>query len=78
LRLSQLRVLSENELSQIHEAAMDVLWNTGMSIASREAPGLLTQGGATVDYEKKIAKIPEHLVKGAEVCSTPVGGHAVR
>jgi trimethylamine--corrinoid protein Co-methyltransferase len=65
LKLSQLKVFSENELSQIHQATLDVLWNTGMNIDSQEALTLLKDGGATVDSEKKIAKIPDHLIKDA-------------
>lgn len=41
LKLSQLRVFSENELSQIHQATLDVLWNTGMNVDSHEALGVL-------------------------------------
>jgi trimethylamine--corrinoid protein Co-methyltransferase len=65
LKLSQLKVFSEDELSEIHQATLDVLWNTGMNIDSREALTLLKDGGATVDFEKKVAKIPAHLIKEA-------------
>ena len=65
LKLSRLRVLSENELSQIHQATLDVLWNTGMKIDSQEALALLKRGGATVDSEKRVAKISEDMVKDA-------------
>jgi len=65
LKLSQLKVFSEDELSEIHQATLDVLWNTGMNIDSQEALALLKAGGATVDSGKKVAKIPEHLIKEA-------------
>jgi trimethylamine--corrinoid protein Co-methyltransferase len=65
LKLSQLKVFSENELTQIHQAALDVLWNTGMNIDSEEALALLKDGGAIVDSGKKVARIPEDLVKEA-------------
>jgi len=65
LKLSPMRVFSGDELSQIHQAALDVLWNTGMSIDSQEALALLKDGGATVDSEKKVARIPEQLIKEA-------------
>lgn len=65
LKLRPLKVLSEDELSQIHQATLDVLWNTGMNIDSQEALALLKDGGATVDPEKKTVKMPEHLIKEA-------------
>ena len=65
LKLSELKVLSEDELSRIHQATLDVLWNTGMNVDSEEALALLKDGGATVDPGKKIAKIPERLIKEA-------------
>ena len=65
MKLSQVKVFSENELSEIHQATLDVLWNTGMNIDSQEALTLLRDGGAIVDSEKKVAKIPEHLIKDA-------------
>ena len=65
LKLSPMRIFSEDELDQIHHAALDVLWDTGMSIDSQEALALLKDGGATVDYGKKVAKIPQQLIKEA-------------
>jgi len=65
LKLSPIRVFSEDELSQMHQAALDVLWNTGMNIDSQETLALLKDGGATVDSEKKVAMIPEQLIKEA-------------
>jgi trimethylamine--corrinoid protein Co-methyltransferase len=63
LKLSQLKVFSENELSQIHQATLDVLWNSGMNIDSQQALTLLKAEGATVDFGSKVARIPENLVK---------------
>lgn len=65
MKLSQLKVFSENELSQIHQATLDVLWNSGMNIDSQRALTLLKAVGATVDFGSKVAKIPENLVKEA-------------
>jgi trimethylamine--corrinoid protein Co-methyltransferase len=65
LKLSHLKVLSENELAEIHQATLDVLWTTGMNIDSQDTLTLLKDDGATVDLERRVAKIPEHLVKEA-------------
>ena len=72
MKLSQLKVFSEDELSEIHQATLDVLWNTGMNIDSQEALALLKGAGATVDSGKKVAKIPEHLIRGFEECPASI------
>lgn len=56
-------LLSRNEVYAIHMAAMEVLERTGILIQHDEALKILKQAGATIDQKKKVAHIPEYLVK---------------
>jgi len=56
-------VLSSAEIGQIHQAALDVLANTGVEVQEPEALELLRNAGAKC--EGKMAKIPANLVEKA-------------
>jgi len=56
------RLLSKNSLDAIHWATLDVLKKTGIKIFSNKVLKMLEEAGCTIDYEKKIAFIPSHLV----------------
>jgi len=43
-------------------ASLDLLENLGVKVFSKEALKILDQSGANVDYNRQIAKIPQHLV----------------
>jgi len=57
------RLLDKDDLDSIHWATLDVLENTGIRIHSKNALKILGDAGATVDYEKNLAKIPAYLVE---------------
>jgi len=57
--------LSEDEIESIHLASLRVLEEVGVKIYSDAALKLLSDGGAEVDFNKKLAYIPQHLVKEA-------------
>lgn len=61
----QLRVLSEEQIHDIHQAAMDILWNTGVAVKAPSARELLRQAGAEVDEETLICRIPAAIVEEA-------------
>jgi len=63
-------LLTRNEVYAIHMAAMEVLERTGILIQHEEALRILKDAGATIDQKKKVAHIPEYLVKEA-VRKTP-------
>ncbi len=57
-----LRVLSDREIRDIHEAALVILQGTGVVVYHEETLGLLAESGARVDFHNRIARIPEDLV----------------
>jgi len=63
VKFADFKVLSEQEIIQIHEASINILQNTGVMIYSKKVLDLLNEKGAAVDYDKKIAKIPRRLVE---------------
>ena len=56
-------VLSESERAFIHERTLWILENVGISIPSTRALDLLVKGGAVVDRERHLARLPRHLVE---------------
>lgn len=63
MQLPTLEVLSNSEISQIHEASLRVLSETGIVVGSAKALKLLAQAVARVDFQKKLVKIPPRLVE---------------
>jgi trimethylamine--corrinoid protein Co-methyltransferase len=63
MRLQNLKVLSDPEIVQIHEASVSILENTGVMIHSKKALDLLNSKGAAVDYEKKVVKISGKMIE---------------
>lgn len=60
-----LNIFSQDELYAIHYATLDVLKNTGIKILNKEAQDIYDGGGAIVDRESNMVKIPPHLVEEA-------------
>jgi trimethylamine--corrinoid protein Co-methyltransferase len=58
-----LKVLTDDQVYDIHQAALEILWNTGVLVKSQEARRLLAQAGAVVDAESMICRIPGYLVE---------------
>ena len=63
MKFQDFKVLSDHEINQIHEASIDILENTGVRIYSKKVLDLLNDKGAIVDYDKKLAKLPQRLVE---------------
>ena len=63
MRLQDFKVLSNQEIVQIHEASINILENTGVMIHSKKALDLLNSKGAAVDYDKKLVKISGKMVE---------------
>ncbi len=61
----RMRLLSEEDLLKIHNRALSVLAETGVKIYSGTALEILANKGAEIDYQQKIAKIPEQMVLDA-------------
>jgi trimethylamine--corrinoid protein Co-methyltransferase len=60
-----LNFFTDDELYEIHLATLEVLERTGLFVESDEALAILDGGGASVDRENKIVKIPPHIVEEA-------------
>jgi len=63
MKFSTFKVLSDEEIVQIHEASIDILENAGVLIYSKKVLDLLDAKGAVVDYDKRLAKFPRKLVE---------------
>jgi trimethylamine--corrinoid protein Co-methyltransferase len=59
----QLKVLSDEQIHEIHTAALDILWKTGVLVKSPAARDLLSRAGAVVDEETMICRIPGDVVE---------------
>jgi trimethylamine--corrinoid protein Co-methyltransferase len=60
-----LQLFSDDDLYAIHCATLDVLQNSGIKVISAEAQEIFAAGGATLEPEKAIVKIPPHMVEDA-------------
>jgi len=61
----ELKVLSDEQIYDIHQAALEVLWNTGVLVKAPVARHLLRQAGAWVDDETMLCRIPGYIVEEA-------------
>lgn len=60
-----LELLTGEEVLEIHLATLDVLENVGVAFKFGEALKILDEAGASIDQDRQVAKIPEHLVHEA-------------
>jgi trimethylamine--corrinoid protein Co-methyltransferase len=60
-----LKVLSEQQIYDIHQAALKILWETGVLVKAPEARALLRQAGAIVDDETMLCRIPGFIIEEA-------------
>jgi len=61
----KLEFLSPETVRRAIDEAYELLWNPGVRVHYDEALQLLADGGATVDRESRVAKIPRHLAEKA-------------
>jgi len=62
---ARLRILSDDELHEIHLATLDVLEHTGVWVEDDEALRTFASGGADVDRERGVVRLPPYLVEEA-------------
>jgi trimethylamine---corrinoid protein Co-methyltransferase len=60
-----LNFFTDDELEDIHLGTLEILEKTGIFIESEEALDMFENGGASVDRESKMVKIPPFLVEEA-------------
>jgi trimethylamine--corrinoid protein Co-methyltransferase len=61
----RIEVLNKEEIEEIHWRSLEILSKVGILVEHEEALKLLKDIGSEVDFNKKIAKIPEHIVNEA-------------
>jgi trimethylamine--corrinoid protein Co-methyltransferase len=59
----RLQLLSRDQIESIHLASMKLLEDVGVKIYNDAALKLLVDAGVEVDFDNKLARIPQHLVK---------------
>src|SRR5674476_77645 len=64
------KILTESQVEQIHNASLSVLEETGFKYESARALKLLGEHGCNVNHETMIARIPPSLVEWA-ISKTP-------
>jgi trimethylamine--corrinoid protein Co-methyltransferase len=62
-RRQLLQLLSTDEIEAMHNDSLAVLERTGVNVKNNEALRLLKDSGCEVDLAKRIARIPQHIVK---------------
>jgi trimethylamine--corrinoid protein Co-methyltransferase len=67
----RLEILSSADVEQIHAATLDVIETVGVRFPSARALDILSDHGAKVDPQKKVARIPAHIIQGALSKSPP-------
>ncbi|HWQ78274.1 MAG TPA: trimethylamine methyltransferase family protein [Anaerovoracaceae bacterium] len=57
------QALSQEERELVHKRTLEILETAGVCVKSARALKALAEGGAEVDFETQIAKIPESLIR---------------
>ena len=60
-----IRPLSHSDVQAIDNTSLQILQKVGLQVKSQRIAKIFEKGGAEIDAEKNIVKIPEHLVKEA-------------
>jgi len=61
----RLEVFTDDELREIHLATLEVLSRTGVFVEDEEALEILAGAGADIDRERRVARLPAHIVEQA-------------
>ncbi len=65
LQGGQLKVLSESDMRQIHQAVLEIMCTVGVQVEHRQALEIYRDNGCAVDFEKQVVRIPEHVLNKA-------------
>ena len=61
----QYKVLTDDQIKDIHQASLEVLAEVGVRIEYKPALELMADCGCRVDFDKRIVKTPEYILKKA-------------
>jgi len=62
LKGGQLKVLSADDIAQIHEAVLAVMGDVGVRVEHKGALEIYRDSGCEVDFEKQVVRIPEQVL----------------
>ena len=65
LKGGQYKILDENQLEEVHFATLQVLEEVGVRVEHQKALEIFKENGCWVDFDKKLVKIPECVLKKA-------------
>ena len=65
MAFGRLILLSDDEVTSVHETSLKILQEIGIKVLSKKVQSLLAENGAKVDASRSIAKIPRSLVEEA-------------
>jgi len=65
MKPSTLKVLSDEEIHQIHETSLNILYETGVVIQNEDVLARLKKEGAILIRDKQLARIPGSLIEEA-------------
>jgi len=65
MRAGSLKILSENEVERLHQAALSLLADPGLFTASDLFLDIFAKGGARVDREARTIRLPSEMVAAA-------------
>ena len=71
MKLSPLKVLSDPEIQQIHEATLNILEHCGVEILNPHMLASLKERGLNVDADKRIVRFPRAVVEDALAQAPP-------
>ncbi len=63
VKTGKFRVLTEEQILEIHHGVLQILEIKGLRVDSKDVLNLLKENGCTVDFERRIARIPGYLVE---------------
>ena len=65
LKGGQLNILTQSEIEEIHQRALDVLQEVGCFFESEQALAILAKHGAVIDHSTRVAKLPPNMIEEA-------------
>ncbi len=65
MKLTEWKVLTQEEIERIHAASLDLLENCGLIVEDEAVLQLLEQNGCSVDHQTMLAKFPRSVVQKA-------------
>jgi trimethylamine---corrinoid protein Co-methyltransferase len=65
MKLTEWKVLTQEEIEMIHESSLDVLENCGVVVEDEEVLQLLERNGCSTDHQTMITKFPRETVRKA-------------